>query len=86
MKPLLIAILLSCALVQAQAGNHYIYTPTGQTYYLSGNYLYNSDTGRELGYISNNYLYSAKNGEAIAYLQNGYLYSTKNGEELGYIQ
>jgi hypothetical protein len=83
MKSILIAILLSCALYPARAGGGYIYTPTGQSYYFSGNYLYDSNTGQEIGFLSNNYLYSP-DGQAIGYLQNGYIYSIRNGSVLGY--
>jgi hypothetical protein len=85
MKSLLITALLSCTLSLAQAGSHYIYRPDGQAFYLSGQYLYDSQTGRELGYIQNNYLYDSRTGETIGYLSGNYIYSTNDGKLIGYL-
>jgi len=84
MKSLLLAILLSCALLTAQGGSNYIYTPNGHAFYFSGRYLY-SETGQELGYFSGNYLYSPS-GQEIGYRSGRYIYSQKNGQVLGYLQ
>ena len=81
MKQSLTTIVLSCVLLTTHAD---IYGQDGRAFYFSGRYLYDSQTGREVGYLSGDYLYSSSTGEEIGYLSNGCLYSAKTGQLLGY--
>jgi hypothetical protein len=78
-------LVLSCALLNAHAGNHYIYDQNGRVLgYTSGRYLY-SETGQELGFFDGKYLYDPE-GREIGYRSGRYLYSQKTGQVLGYLQ
>ena len=82
MKPIRTAVILSCLLLAAHAGDHIYGRVQG---YTSGRYLY-SETGQEIGYFSGNYLYDSNTGQEIGYRSNGYLYSSRDGSVLGYCE
>jgi hypothetical protein len=47
-------------------------------------YLYDTQTGREIGYFSGKYLYDAYTGQEIGYQSGRYIYSSRDGSVLGY--
>jgi hypothetical protein len=75
MKRIIITLILSCAVLTAHAGDRY---------YLSGRYLYDSQTGCEVGYLQGDSLYDSKTGETIGYRSGRAIYSSRDGSVLGY--
>jgi hypothetical protein len=86
MKPILTAFIMSCALMTAHAGDHYIYGQDGRAFYFSGRYLYDSQTGGEVGYLEGGYLYDSKTGQTIGYKSGRAIYSSRDGSVLGYCE
>jgi len=82
MKPIIISILLACALLQAQAGD--IFTPNGQVLgYRSSNGWLFSNSGKEIGFFQGQFLYSPW-GQELGYRSGRYIYSSRDGSLLGY--